>query len=661
MAFNNLPQIDINSKNSDLSETAFRKYFSQHNNFISRTDVPDKGCDFDVELITTKIQSSNWRFPVQLKSVQSPERIKNDSFISYPFETSRLNYLMQRPVSMGLLVLYAIDENKMYFEYADRLYEQLTEERDNDDWKSNDKVNVRISTDNVIDDEAAKKIHEVFLLRFQQAQKMQASHGQKYGLPSTDLDGEFKYDYNNIEHVKKFISEYGTLLLNGYDLSILYNMLSKLSLDDISSSKEILLLASIVYCEAGKYTEALMFQGKLRKRFTLTGSEQASLNFCNLKTRLQLGHIDEAEFLAELKTLQLEEGDLANQITIRINVLRYKLFSVKTFTGELQSYEAELKDIFTQINSLDDGDKRKNLFTIWNAENYSIILNRRLSEGFAEYHISQDLGSEWSLEKKGQHISSFFQDELGLLNIFNDLFKKGIVSGDKLLQANALSSYVTYYIQKQITLISYSQGMKREQGEEEHLKKIVQYALNAYNLFLELNLLKEAHYCLCNTLELFELAVHYYGSDVQNDKMKLEETKGQMERELDFEPYALLIPGLISTSVKPADSNEDTGRDFSAFSKLSDEQIESLGKITLQAKKLPMERLVNVTDELKSYRLFHQRCKDQNILVFQVSDHPISDHELYRVPIIYVLRKKDSGIESLRSTNIGELLDAWGL
>ena len=660
MAFNELPNVDDNSKNSERSETKFKEFFSQHNNFISRTDVPDKGCDFDVEIIKNGTQSSNWRFPVQLKSIQNPQFVEGNKFISYPFETSRLNYLMQRPVSMGVLVLYLIDEDKCYFDYAEKIYERLMVDRGSDEWKQSEKVNVRIPVENMISDKSVRDIHEVFVQRFERSQEMQASHGKKYGLPTTNLSGEFKYDYTNTEHVKKFMLEYGAVLLNNYDLSLLFNMLTRMPIDELTSSKELLLIAAIVYSEAGKYSESIFFQTKLKKNFNLSPGETLSLSFCALKTNLLLGYITQDDFTAELEILS--SGDIAphNKITIRINLVRYKLIDLKVFSDYPALLDKEITDIFEEIEKLDASDKHKDLFIIWNSENYAILLNRKLSSDFAGYNIEKDLGGDWPLDKKRNRILSFLKNETDLLNTLNNLFKKGLSVDDKLLQANALSTYVTYYIQKQITLLSYSQELKKNTADEEHVKKIFSYALNAYNLFVELNMLKDAHYSISNCLELLELARYFFDADVIADQQTLGSMKKQLERDLDIQPYDLVISAFLITLKNNTDTQRVAGSDMPNFTKMDDEQLQNLAGLVLSAKGLPKDRLINVFEEMKAYRLFQQRCHDKNIVVLQVTDVPRTPENTYARPIVFVLRSAVTGIETAKNINMDILLSSWG-
>lgn len=111
MAFSDNPIIDQYSRNSEESELNLRKFLNQNSGFICRPDVPDMGCDFDVELI--KGGSSNWRFPIQLKSIEAPEIINDGKFISYSFKTSRLGYLMRRIPAMGMVVLYSVEQQNV--------------------------------------------------------------------------------------------------------------------------------------------------------------------------------------------------------------------------------------------------------------------------------------------------------------------------------------------------------------------------------------------------------------------------------------------------------------------------------------------------------------------------------------------------------------------
>jgi len=71
MAFHDCPIIDPHSLNSELSEIAVKNILNQSTGFIYRPDIPDKGCDFDLELIIEGVDATNRRFGIQIKSVET--------------------------------------------------------------------------------------------------------------------------------------------------------------------------------------------------------------------------------------------------------------------------------------------------------------------------------------------------------------------------------------------------------------------------------------------------------------------------------------------------------------------------------------------------------------------------------------------------------------
>lgn len=661
MAFQDLPIIDDNSRNSEKSENRFKEYFNQQNNFIARSDVPDKGCDFDIELITKKNGSSNWRFPVQLKSTTKLKLVDKGSFISFSFETSRLNYLMRRLPPMGLLVVYSTEDNTCYFEYADKIYQRLIQTRTSESWKNNKNVNVKIPKENSLSLSTAKEIHQVFTTRFQNALRMQNAHGDKYDLPTADISGKTKYDFTRTEDIKKFLIEYGPLLLSKYDLGFLYDMLSKIPLSDLSASKELLLAAAIVYSEVGKYSDSIYFSSKLRKNFELNESEDLSLEFSITKNDLHLGHITNDQFIEKLEKLCSEDISLHNKITIQINLTRYKLIEIKAFQNPPVELDKKVQEIFGNIEMLSDDDDQKYLLKVWNCENYAILLNDKLRSSLSNFTLTKELGGDWSLEAKKKAILSFIQPELSLLEMLNNLYKKGLASGEKLLQAAALSTYVNFYIQKQITLLGHKQQSVNIDGEEKVLKTVFNYAFIAYTIYGELNMLKDAHYNLGNAIEILELAKYQVNANVADDLEKLRVGRELLEKEGDIKPYDSVIVKMIANLKGPNSETGDSSLTGVAdFSQFDDEQIRNLAIITLKAKNLPENRLTNIINEIKAHKLFQQRCTDKNVIMLLASKMPFFKEHLYEYPVTFVLRNIKSGIESIISSDMDHLLSSWG-
>lgn len=214
MAFFDRPIIDDASANNERSESAFRFFFNQASGFICRNDFPDKGCDFDVELISNGKDASNRRFGVQLKSVQNLPLLADGETISYSFETSRLGYLMNRLMGEGLFVIYDNANDLLYYELALNIYMNLMASRGNGDWQQLEKVNVHLSTRNVINQAALGKIHNYFSSRFDQAALFMNSHGHQHGLDIAANNQHTRYKIDDIEQLRKLLLDHGGNTVN---------------------------------------------------------------------------------------------------------------------------------------------------------------------------------------------------------------------------------------------------------------------------------------------------------------------------------------------------------------------------------------------------------------------------------------------------------------
>lgn len=328
MSFHKNPIIDTASRTSERSERHLKGILNQDSGFICREEVPDKGCDFEVELILDKTGASNWKFAIQLKSVEKMALIEDNTSISYSFSTSRLGYLLRRVPAYGVIVLYSVEEDKCFYEFVDKIYQRLMEERETDSWKDQDKVNIHIPYHNLLNAKAAEKIHEIIRNRYENATIMQQSQGHKYGLPVINVSGEFKYDFNNVEHLQKFLSEHGALMLNNYDVGSVYSIIRKVPNAEIYKSKELSILAAYSYGEVGLHADSELYSKKLLK-FDLDAEEKTSLRYLQLKNKRALGYIDDKGFLSALCELKKECSIEQNTITLAINIARYQLAEKK--------------------------------------------------------------------------------------------------------------------------------------------------------------------------------------------------------------------------------------------------------------------------------------------------------------------------------------------
>jgi hypothetical protein len=640
------PQIDTAAINSSTSENSLMQVLSELNGFISRKEMPDKGCDFMCELIEGSSVTGQ-KFPVQLKSIESLSLVENETYISYPLLTSRLGYMLSHLPTTGIIVFYDVEKERLFYDFSDAVYDRLMSERGTDEWTKNESVNIRIPTIKTLDENSVKQFHSKILERFRQAAKMQVANGKKYDLPSINLSQKFQFDFNNIDHLKLLLKQYGLVFLSSYDISIIYKTISKLTANDINSDKEILILAAISYCEAGRYAESDIFIRRLRVQHDLSESQKKMIDYVDSKNQLILGLIDNSIFLDKLRALK--QNSESDSVIVDINILRYQLIDLKS--GEVDNQlKLELNNIFESIEKSNASETMKQLYKIWNSENESIIISHNLTYQLGLYKVKAAVGSDLSLNEKKAFIEGYLKDELIFLGRINEIYKKAYQDKNIFVQATALSANVTHFLQKLISFIAQDFPMT-DYGEE--LKRHFQFAFQAYQYYAELDMLKDSHYCLCNAIEILEAAKETQNPDVIKDIETLSSTKILLEKELLLPPSPLIIPGLIE-ELKSRKANRENQPGMYSVKDMNDQGLDLYANMAIKAYNLPANRFQNVLNELKAYRLFYNRCQDSNIEVLQ------NNFSMYQFPVEFTLRNKVSQIQTIRSSDMELLLSSLG-
>jgi hypothetical protein len=648
MAFLDSPIIDPSSRNSEKSELKLRHFLNQESGFICRSEVPDKGCDFDVELILENKNSSSWKFPIQLKSVEKLTLVNKGEFISYSFETSRLGYLMRRIPTMGIVVLYSLEQDKCFYEYADKLFGRLMEERESDDWKKNDKVNIRVPYANILSEDTAIDIHKTMHNRFEQALTMQNSYGPKYGLPTVNLNQDFKYDFNNLDHIIKFLEEHGQSLIRNFDIDMIFQMVTRVPHIQIYRNKNLLLVAAVAYSETGLNSESETFCNKLKK-IPLESTEELMIHFIRLKNQLALGYINKNDFLLKLKELSRLELDGQNRVTVNINIIRYELLELKVFNQIPVTFLSSIFQIFNDIRNSDLTYRTKGLFMLWNCENLSHLASLIMTSSIGDFKIREKLGENIPLSDRQSATEGFIKIENKIYDIIAEVANNAKSNNDKLLAANTFSLDVRHFLLNQVNMISFD--IPIDSGDYQKVVDRISNAERAYANFLNLNLYNEAYDSMCNLIELVELAEKVYHIKYPKNKTDLYQWKGELENDFDVTPRQIAITDLLTYKSKKIDEDQDLFfcRD------MDDVQIEFLAKTVLHSLSLPVERLGNIIEELMAYRMFHQRCVNKNIEVVQVKT--LQD---YSEPIFFCLKSKLTGIQTPPRKSMDSLLKGWG-
>jgi hypothetical protein len=483
--------------------------------------------------------------------------------------------------------------------------------------------------------------------RFEAAAKMQAANGQKYGLPVVNLLHDH-FDPHNAQHLKKLLKDYGLIFLSQYDISIIYAALTGLSSLEVNADKDLLILAALSYCEVGQYLDSDLFIRKARMKFDPTDQEKNMLEYVDLKNKLQLGQITMSTFRDSLEKLKGDSD--RNNIILDINILRYSLAEDINAVGD-QDYKDRLNNIFDRISKSNLPEGTQQLYNLWNATNESLIVSNTFSYAITLHRTSKAVGNELSNEAKGQHIKSYLSEENTFLSRISEIFQSAVTSKNEFVQATALQVSATHLVQKIIFYI----GLDIDTNNiEDQIAKWAAEAIRSYNLFVQLQLTKDAHFSLSLAIELLDAAKALCNSDVDKDLEYLTGIMAAMEKELMLKPNTRTIAEFISEKKNKIETQK--GRPpMSTLKDYSDPQLDLFARMALKSLTLPEERYVNVHGELNSYRLFYNRCRNPDIEPLQ----KVHD-STYRIPIIFILKNKKTGIISVDSHDMEHLLSSWG-
>lgn len=660
MAFSDLPIIDKPSLNADESATALRGVISQRNGFIPREDVPDKGCDFDVELVNDIAQATNWRFATQLKSVERLALVNGDNFISYAFETSRLGYLLRRTPATGILVIYSVEQRKLYYELADVLYNRLLEERGNEDWKQNEKVNIRIPVQNELNETSAANLRNLFLKRFENAELMQRSHGAKYDLPTINVAGDDALDMHSMDSIKRALKKYGIALLSRYDINMVFSMVNKLPMPEINSDKELQIIAAVVFCEAGKHAEAAYYLERIERRKDIEPHEVEMISFAKIKNDFSLARIDLEQFFEKCTRLRATLGGSQNGITLDINLMYYRLLRLKPLENIPDDMWTTIRQTYREIAALTNTDDLiRALLESWNTDNYSYLIGNARTKVYAEVRVRESIQMPLSVNEKRLQVLSMADNELELTKHLEGLQRRSRELDKPLLMANVILIYNRHRLSHELDLISF--GIAKVEGIPQHIAMLHEHigqAIRAYNIFVEESRFKEAYQSLCNTIDLITIAREWYNSTQEYNDDYFFGLRRMLEADLEIEPYDSPIIKLIAQYPQAYVQRPPHPSDYAG---MDDAQIDYMATIVCKSLGIPTKRTVNIINEMKAYRLFYQRCQNPVYQLLQYDSIPRTTDNRYERPIQFVIRSSITGLETRPGTDMNDLLQHWRL
>lgn len=304
MSFDKFPEVDRYSENEDESNSYFRLHFSEKNGFLPSKPEKDKGCDFLVELIHN-CMSTNWRFSVQLKSIDSPDFIEKDMLISYSFDVSRLRYMLESIPPVGLIIFYWPKNKTLYYDYAEAIYNRLLEKRDgNMAWKSQKSVSIHVPVSNVVDHSSLIKIHQDILTRHQNSRDRSPSLYPTAIDSTVTLNTSQKHEpfTDRVELLKNK----GLEMFYNNEIPTLSKLVDEIQLKILREDSHLSLLAGITNWSIGKPVDASFWLEKALNNPVINVDDREHAAWTKLYLDSFLGKISLQEYSRRLQT-QLRE------------------------------------------------------------------------------------------------------------------------------------------------------------------------------------------------------------------------------------------------------------------------------------------------------------------------------------------------------------------
>lgn len=659
MSYFDAPTVDENSKRSERSELAIRQYFNRGSGFILRMESPDYGCDAMLELMKIPDGATGKKVPAQIKSSAdlSFVTVAGKEYLSFSFLTSRLGYLCNHSPAYGLIFIYDDTEQLCYFDFVEAVVNRINEERKSDDWKSQQTINIHIPKENLLTEEKVAAIHQTFTNRFEAHELLLQQFGDKFDIPhfSQQEPAETTAQLTAVELLKK----YGDMLLEDYDMLRLFQLLAQVSFYEMTTSKELIFLATVVYSEIGKAIEADFYHNKCNQIINeFTEEEVEILKFTRIKVDFLLGRRSKEEFYKDFKSLQVITQQSVNALQIKINLFYYEIMEQIKANEFDDETENELFHFFRIIDDADLSKRRKHLFKLFHAENVQMYISSRMLKYVNQIRVSEQLGKPRLEVEKSAMLEKTNAQTFNLTKLVLQALNYGKEKNDKFLKAHGHYMLGRFFFTRQFDYMLLNFKDNRHDVFE-NFRMFFLRSLEAHNLFLSLGLLKDARHALLNAYELSRLAKLWYGIDITNGTPSEEDLLKNIrasESEMGItDPYNSIVDNVYNNLQKTLKSD-----DGSHFKKLTDAQVDFFADNVLSVYGLPPERRIHIVNEIRAYRFFYLHCDTQNFtLLCDLRPHQ-NESTKYASATRYILVSNRTGVQSQSSTDVEALAKAFG-
>jgi len=649
MSFYTCPKIDLNAERSEISVLKTREFFSKRNGFVSHevNGTQDYGVDIYAQLIEDS-NVSGGLVPVQIKSAKKGQGIckRRGNFISLKFSTSRLGHLCRHVPYYGIIIFYDEDSDILYFDYVWEIYKRVMNDKKDDSWKNNKYIYIHFPIENILESNTIENIREIFIQIYYNNTRLVNDLGINYDIPVLEKGNRY-IPFKQKHEIIKHLEEKGADLFNRNQYKDIILLLEELSIKEISSKELLLFLAAVSYTEVGKLLDAEFYLTKCFKNRDLYNEGLMEiLELQKIKVDFAFGKYNDTKLLEKLYELKGNVVSKDNIATID------HLISMLQLGNSIGNTDFEIKDIediekgFETIENTTGSEKQRYFQRIFQSE----LLLHAVNRLYADYINNSKLYPFGETQERidlFQYITDRFQ-------LILDINKTAIIYSKKnntpLIEAHAKNTianlcfavnYSHFFNQQKPTNIDYL----KNQFEE-----ALQNALDSHNLFQDSSMLKESYLAIRTVYDLYRLSEE--ALEIKLDYIiNIEQIKEKIEQFSDCEFYSQ-HNSTVDFYCSTYSSTENT-IDY------SDKAIEQFSFQIVKSKRLPIERVGNLKNELINCRNFNKYCKNKELMLLTVQ-RTIKDENLWENPTLYQIINSKTGNYIIEGSNILDMLQKLG-
>lgn len=651
MAFKDNPKSDKYAKNCEDSVLAFKRLFTQRKGFITRSEFPDFGVDENIELLYYNGKeysgASNKYFAVQLKSINEVKTHitkDNKEYIKLSFETSRLGYLLRNPPAHGIIVLYDVKKEILYYEYAEEIYSYLKDKHNGDCWKQKRSIVIHININNVLNSETVKEIHTKMLLKHQNINLCINAFGADYGIKVYDdelIDEQL--DFNNPKVILNQLKRNGWKLIHSNDFNIIFEMLDRVLQKDILSSNSVTTIAAISYCESGQFIESKFYFQKYFQRFDSSDEFYDSVKFIKFKVEFALGNLDFKEYSKLLSEISKNSKGSYNQIIVKINLLYINLI---VDMNNRCCDDSKIKDIMSIVKAIKDSslsESSKFYLSSYNISNIQIYYTSFITHTVGGYKVKKSINKPINKSEVLQFLNKKKLLEKLLLSTLSNTYHIAEKEEDDFLKAQCLKELSSFFFLKNLNSVMMDEEILLPfDTSKELFEEKINQAFTASSSYEKIGRFKDAYSSLCLTYELTSLYYHKQGEVILNELPVLYALIEKFASSYGFEPYKSEVDDYFQM--------KNTGI------VLTDEILENYADIFINQLKLPVDRKVHVLSNLKSIELFKQHKRSNEFNLLEDLGHTISLKTHFKEASTFFIQCKKCLEETNPSKDLKELI-----